>query len=80
MKTFINYSSTGVSLDSYRNPQAAVTDFADVAAALTEEREEVLVCSLDGSELNLLEDGTHWQGSNVSASALEQLHDLISPN
>lgn len=79
MSTFINYTvNGGLSLDTFRAPQAVVTDIADIAEALTQEREENLTCSIDGSELELLEDGSYWGGSDVSNDALVRLHNLLS--
>lgn len=79
MYYFLNYTvNNGLCINTYRAPQAAVTDLADIAEALTEQREEDLVCSLEGNELAVLEDGSYWNGSNVSAAALEELHALIS--
>ena len=75
---FINYTvNNGLKIQTFRAPQAAVTDIADIAEAITEEREENLTCTLQGNELAILESDI-WGGSNVSSDALETLHNLIS--
>ena len=79
MNKFINYTvNGGLSIDTYRAPQASVTDLSDIAVAMSEGRAEDLTCSIDGGEIGLLEDGEFWCGSAVSTESLEVLHDLIS--
>ena len=78
MSKFINLVNGALSINTYRAPQAAATDIADIAEAITTESPECLTCSIDGSEIDVLEDGGYWQGSNVSQESLELLHSLIN--
>ena len=79
MNTFINYSTNnGLTIDTFRDPSASVTDIADIASAISLESTESLTCSIEGNELDILEDGSYWNGSNATQAALETLHDLIS--
>ena len=78
MSAFINYTANnGLSINSYRAPQSAVTDLADIAEAITTGSAESLTCSIEGNEIDVLEDGSYWAGSNASTEALEELHSLI---
>jgi hypothetical protein len=75
---FINYTvNNGLSIDTFRAPVASVTDLADIAEAITEGREENLTCSIEGNEIDVLEDGSYWNNSNASTESLEELHALI---
>ena len=79
MNTFINYSTNnGLTIDTFRDPSASVTDIADIASAISSESTESLTCSIEGNELDVLEDCAYWQGQSVTQEALETLHDLIS--
>lgn len=80
MNKFINYTNNVVTLDTYRLANAQVTDFDDIVNALSSGSDENLTCSVDGSELALLEDGHYWNGSNATVEALEELHWLLSQN
>lgn len=47
MSHFINLKNGTVSLDTYRFPEAEVTDFDDILDQLSDEESETLTCSLD---------------------------------
>lgn len=78
MNTFINYVNGQVSLNTYRAPNATVTDFDDIVISLSKASEENLVCSVEGNELDVLCDGSYWNGSEATQEALEELHFLLS--
>ncbi len=73
---FINYDvNKGLSINTYRIPQATVGDIGDVALAVTNGN-ECVTCELDGAK-DLIEDYGYWEGSSVSLAALSSIQDAI---
>ena len=50
MTTFANYKDGQVTINTYRFPDAVVTDVADILNAAETESEEILVASIDTEE------------------------------
>ena len=74
MNEFINYDKhTGLSINTYRNPDATLGDITDVVAAV-KNGDESVCCDLDGA-LDALEDGTLW--TDDDQETIEYIHDEI---
>ncbi|MEX1669098.1 hypothetical protein AB4876_09255 [Zhongshania guokunii] len=50
MSNFANYKNGEVTINTYRFPDAQVTDVADILNAVETESEEILVASIDTDE------------------------------
>ena len=50
MNTFANYKNGQLSIDTYRLPEAQVTDVADILSAFNSESEEILTASIDNED------------------------------
>lgn len=79
MNYFINYSiNTGLSINTYRDPNASFGDITDLVKAVAAGDESVS-CALDDGEhasaKAALEDGSLWQASEQDA--IERIHALI---
>ena len=76
MSLFINYNRLeGLSIDSYRKPNAVVGDIVDLATAMTTLDEDVS-CQLEGA-VDALEDDSIWKDTGVSQKMLEELYSYI---
>lgn len=74
---FINFdTNNGLSINSYRSPQAAVGDIGDLALAVTMNGNECITCELDGAK-EALEDYGYWEGSPVSVESLSSILTAI---
>lgn len=50
MNNFANYKNGEVTINTYRFPEAQVTDVADILNAIETESDEILVASIDTDE------------------------------
>lgn len=73
---FINFCTiSGLSINTFRKPEAIACD--DVGELIEEMKKgHDAVCDLAGAK-DLLEDGAYWNGSDVTAEDLEEVHALI---
>ena len=51
MSYFLNYENGAVSVNTYRNPRAEVTDVDDIRSAIKNNTNEILTSSLSQDEL-----------------------------
>jgi hypothetical protein len=74
---FLNYNiNTGLSITS--EPASTVGDIGDLALTY-QNHDGNISCKLDGAK-DALEDGSFWQGYNVTAETLEVIHAFITEN
>lgn len=78
MTNFLTYSNGLVSVNTHRKANAYVTDFDDIVISASTGSDETLVCALDGNELDILDNGSYWNGSDASQGTLDELYNLIS--
>lgn len=75
---FINFDvNNGLSINTYRIPQATVGSIDDLALAVTN-CDECVTCDLTEDVKDTLESGEHWNGSPVTTEALSKIHNVIT--
>jgi hypothetical protein len=73
---FINLAAGRVSVATYRNPSAGVTDLKDILLALHNETEETLVCSAEGAS-DALCDGQWLADIGADQNAVEEVYNAL---
>lgn len=73
---FINYDvNTGLSINTFRKPNGYAND--DIGGLVEDVLAEKNTCCPPEGAKELLEDGSCWNGSNVTPELPEELHALI---
>lgn len=74
---FVNFDvNVGITVNTYRKPQGY---YNDEIGGLVDDilADRCGCCPLDGA-LDVLEDGSYWNGSNATSEILEDLHQIIT--